>query len=47
MLPYKMVVWEKEAMATLIVVVVFSYFIYYNKQTSAKTWWAFQVIIPS
>jgi len=27
--------------------VVVSYFLYRNKQTSAKTWWAFEVIMPS
>ena len=29
------------------VVAVYSYFLYHNKQTSAKTWWAFEVITPS
>ena len=28
------------------VVVVYSYFLYRNKQTSAKTRWAFEVITP-
>jgi len=28
-------------------VVVYSYFLYHNKQTSAKTWWVFKVIVPS
>jgi len=31
----------------LVVVIVYSYFLYCNKQTSTKTWWAFEVIIPS
>ena len=30
----------------VVVVVVYSYFLYRNKQTSAKTWWAFKVITP-
>ena len=29
-----------------VVVVVYSYFLYCNKQTSAKTRWAFEVITP-
>ena len=29
-----------------VVVVVYSYFLYRNKQTSAKTQWAFEVITP-
>ena len=29
-----------------VVVVVYSYFLYRNKQTSAKTRWAFEVITP-
>jgi len=30
-----------------VVVVIYSYFLYRNKQTSAKTQWAFEVITPS
>ena len=29
----------------IVVVVVYSYFLYCNKQTSAKIWWAFEVIM--
>ena len=31
----------------VVVVVVYSYFLYCNKQTSAKTQWTFKVIMPS
>ena len=30
----------------VVVVVVYSYFLYRNKQTSAKTQWVFEVITP-
>ena len=33
-------------MGYIIVVVVYSYFLYHNKQTSAKIWWVFEVITP-
>ena len=32
-------------MTHVIVVVVYSYFLYYNKQTNAKIWWTFKVIM--
>jgi len=31
----------------VVVVVVYFYFLYCNKQTSAKIWWVFEVITPS